>query len=112
METQDLKPAIELIHASNRILLVSHRRPDGDTLGASVGLHLALQALGKRTVLACIDDVPRRLRFIPEADQFVHEFDLREFDLIIISDAGAYHMTGFHERYPDFLSKKIPPKGA
>lgn len=104
----DFTGAINLISASQRILLVSHRRPDGDTLGASAGLGLALKAIGKKTVLACIDDVPRRLRFIPETDKIVHEFDLREFDLIIISDAGAYHMTGFHERYPDFLSKKVP----
>lgn len=108
MHSLDFTGAINLINASQRILLVSHRRPDGDTLGASVGLDLALKAIGKKTVLACIDDVPRRLRFIPETDTIVHEFDLREFDLIIISDAGAYHMTGFHERYPDFLSKKVP----
>lgn len=100
--------AVSLIQSSNRILLVSHRRPDGDTLGASCAIHLALKELGKHTTLACIDEIPKRLQFIPETEKFVREFNLGDFDLIIISDAGASHMTGFHEKYPDFLSKKIP----
>lgn len=100
--------AISLIESASRILLTSHRRPDGDTLGVSAGLHLGLKQMGKRTTLACIDEIPKRLRFIPETEKFVREFNLSEFDLIIISDAGASHMTGFHEKYPSFLSKKIP----
>ncbi|KKU79253.1 MAG: Phosphoesterase RecJ domain protein [Candidatus Peregrinibacteria bacterium GW2011_GWA2_47_7] len=100
--------AADLIKASQRILLVSHRRPDGDTLGASSALYLALSTMNKAVVSACIDEIPRRLRFIPATDRYVHEFNMFDFDLIIISDAGAYHMTGFHERYPDFLSKKVP----
>lgn len=101
--------AVSLIIKSQKILLVSHRRPDGDTLGASCALYLALSIqLGKDAVLACIDEIPQRLQFIPATDEFVRHFNMSEFDLIIISDAGASHMTGFHEKYPEFLSLKIP----
>ncbi|MEK7172017.1 MAG: bifunctional oligoribonuclease/PAP phosphatase NrnA [Patescibacteria group bacterium] len=100
--------AIALINSAKRILLVSHKRPDGDTLGASGALYLALEQLGKKTVLACIDEIPQRLQFIPATEFFVKEFNMNGFDLIIISDAGAHHMTGFHEKYPDFLSKRVP----
>lgn len=106
--TLDFQPAIDLIQRSNRILLVSHRRPDGDTLGASCALKLAFQQIGKTTTLACIDEIPRRLQFIPATKEFVRSFSLQDYDLIIISDAGAYHMTGFHDVYPEFLSKNIP----
>lgn len=104
----DFSQAIQLIQRSKRILLVSHKRPDGDTLGASCAFHLALNQLGKTSTLACVDEISERLNFIPETNKFVKEFNLADFDLIIINDAGAYHMTGFHEKYPDFLSKKIP----
>lgn len=104
--------AVSLIQGANRILLVSHRRPDGDTLGATVALSVALHQLGKTPTPACIDSIPERLKFIaqalPKGVNFAREFDMYQYDLIIISDAGAYHMTGFHERYPDFLSKKVP----
>lgn len=108
MTPLDFSEAINLIQRSNRILLVSHRRPDGDTLGSSCALDIAFRQLNKKTTLACIDDIPKRLRFIPQTHKFQREFDLNQFDLIIISDAGAYHMTGFHEKYPNFLSKKVP----
>lgn len=100
--------AKNLIERAARVLLVSHRRPDGDTLGATSGLYLALKSLGKEPVAACIDEISERLKFIPATEFYVREFDMHRFDLIIISDAGAYHMTGFHEKYPDFLSKKVP----
>lgn len=106
--TLDFAPAVALINASKRVLLVSHKRPDGDTLGASSALYDALRVMGKDPTLACIDEIPRRLRFIPRTDRYARSFDLSQFDLIIISDAGASHMTGFHELYPDLLSKKIP----
>lgn len=105
---KDFQEAISLIQSSGKILLVSHRRPDGDTLGANIGLHFALRQLGKNTTLACIDEIPRRLRFLKGTEKFVQEFRIDDFDLIIICDAGAYHMTGFHEKYTDFLSKRVP----
>lgn len=104
--------ARDLIALSQRILLVSHRRPDGDTLGATVALHSALLKMGKTPVAACIDAISPRLTFVSELltppHEFVREFDLNTFDLIIISDAGASHMTGFQEKYSDFLSKRVP----
>ncbi|PIQ78196.1 hypothetical protein COV82_01720 [Candidatus Peregrinibacteria bacterium CG11_big_fil_rev_8_21_14_0_20_46_8] len=105
---QEFDQAVDLIQKSHRILLVSHRRPDGDTLGASIALAMALDQMGKNPILACIDDIPKRLRFLPWSDRFITSFNMDEYDLIIISDAGASHMTGFHERYPEFLSKKVP----
>ncbi|MBI5413343.1 bifunctional oligoribonuclease/PAP phosphatase NrnA [Candidatus Peregrinibacteria bacterium] len=108
MEMKDFQPAISLIQNAKNVLIVSHKRPDGDTLGASVAVQLALAQLGKKSVLACVDEIPSRLSFIPKTESFVKEFNLEAFDLIIINDAGAHHMTGFHEKYPDFLSKRIP----
>lgn len=105
MDHPNFEKAAEMMRAAGNILLVSHRRPDGDTLGAQAGLSLALNQLGKKTTLACIDEIPNRLQFIPETQKFVRDFRLADFDLVIISDAGASHMTGFHERIPDFLTR-------
>ncbi|PJC36544.1 hypothetical protein CO046_05200 [Candidatus Peregrinibacteria bacterium CG_4_9_14_0_2_um_filter_53_11] len=104
--------AIALIQSSKKILLVSHRRPDGDTLGATVALAHALVQLGKTVVPACMDQISSRLTFIsdalPQGMEFVREFEMDDYDLMIISDAGASHMTGFQERYEEFLSNKLP----
>ena len=51
-------------------VMVSHVKPDGDTLGAGLALGLALKRLGKRVAYFNQDPVPRNLRFLPDA-QFV-----------------------------------------
>jgi phosphoesterase RecJ-like protein len=106
--TSIFREAKKLVDQSGRILLISHRRPDGDTLGASIALHLYLQSLGKQTTLACIDEPSERYAFLPDIRKFVREFDFREYDLIIVSDAGAYYMTHFHTIYPDIFSGEVP----
>jgi phosphoesterase RecJ-like protein len=50
-------------------VMVSHVKPDGDTLGAGLALGLALKRLGKRVHYFQADDsVPRNLRFLADAD--------------------------------------------
>jgi phosphoesterase RecJ-like protein len=51
-------------------VMVSHVKPDGDTLGAGLALGLALKKLGKRVHYFQQDPVPRNLRFLPDT-QFV-----------------------------------------
>src|SRR5579863_9493503 len=51
----------------NAFVMVSHVKPDGDTLGAGLALGLALKNLGKRVAYFQQDSVPRNLRFLPDA---------------------------------------------
>lgn len=48
--------------------MVSHVKPDGDTLGAGLALGIALKRLGKRVAYFQQDPVPRNLRFLPDAE--------------------------------------------
>ena len=49
-------------------VMVSHQKPDGDTLGAGLALGIALKQLGKHVWYFQHDEVPRNLRFLPETD--------------------------------------------
>lgn len=49
-------------------VMVSHVKPDGDTLGAGLALGIALKRLGKRVHYFQQDPVPRNLRFLPDAE--------------------------------------------
>jgi len=46
--TKALNEAKALLSERDRFLILSHRRPDGDTVGSSAALCLALRALGKQ----------------------------------------------------------------
>lgn len=51
------KEAAELLRRQNNILILTHRRPDGDTIGSAAGLCASLRRLGKRAYLLYNPDI-------------------------------------------------------
>jgi phosphoesterase RecJ-like protein len=49
--TSELTAVADAIRANDRFLLVTHENPDGDALGSIVAMKLALDALGKESVM-------------------------------------------------------------
>jgi phosphoesterase RecJ-like protein len=47
----DLRAITAVIRTHDRFLLTTHEHPDGDALGSLLGMHLALRALGKDSVM-------------------------------------------------------------
>jgi phosphoesterase RecJ-like protein len=69
-ETPRLASTAEVVaelRKRSTFVMVSHVKPDGDTLGAGLALGLALQKLGKRVYYFQEGAVPRNLRFMPGA---------------------------------------------
>lgn len=53
------KEAAALLRQKDRILILTHRRPDGDTIGCAAGLCLALRQLGRTACLLRNPDVTK-----------------------------------------------------
>lgn len=60
----DMKRAAGLLQSWDRILILSHRSPDGDTLGCASALSRALLALGKSVQFRCVDPVPKNMAYL------------------------------------------------
>jgi bifunctional oligoribonuclease and PAP phosphatase NrnA len=70
-----LKPLADEIRATDRFLLTTHERPDGDALGSLLALHHILKGLGKDSVMflaAKEFPLPVEYRFLPLEEVF-HE---------------------------------------
>lgn len=101
--------ARDLLKSAQKIVILSHRGPDGDTVGANLGLRIGLkEQWGKTVISACIDPPPRNSDFLPDVNEYTKEFDLSWPDVIVVVDCGAHYMTRFHESKPD-LFKGNPP---
>ncbi|MDR2656120.1 MAG: DHH family phosphoesterase [Oscillospiraceae bacterium] len=61
-----LKTAADLIRRKDNILILSHRNPDGDTLGSAFALCYSLLKLGKKVRVDCSDGFPERYGFLYE----------------------------------------------
>lgn len=60
----DCQSACALLRQADNIVILSHQKPDGDTLGSAFALLRALEAMGKTARVECSDGYPARYRFI------------------------------------------------
>jgi phosphoesterase RecJ-like protein len=68
--TTDLRDVVDSIQSHDRFLVTTHENPDGDALGSLLATKLALDALGKDTVmyLAGETPLPREYAWMPFAN--------------------------------------------
>jgi bifunctional oligoribonuclease and PAP phosphatase NrnA len=91
---------IELIRRHRRFLASSHEHPDGDAIGAMLGLGLLLEELGKDALLVLDDPVPRIYRFLdPDARIRCYEPSrddpaLAACDAAFVLDVGSLDRVG------------------
>lgn len=99
MISADLKTKIDqsknITLGANKILIVTHKNPDGDAIGSSLALRIALRNLDKEVEVAIIDSLPPEFVFLPHYLKIKEEFAPEDFDMAIILDCGGWSRTGF-----------------
>lgn len=90
---------ISKIKDSGRIAILSHVMPDGDNIGASLGLLNALRKAGKDARYILDDAVPRIFRFLKNADTVEAPGDYESFDAVIVLDCADPKLLGKCSRY-------------
>lgn len=83
----------ESFKKSHRVVVLSHIRPDGDSIGAMLGMAFALEAAGKSVQRVNADGVPSVFRHLPGADLIRKKLD-GEFDLVVSLDCSDLFRTG------------------
>lgn len=102
----DLQKKIkDRIQAAQRVLVTSHVRPDGDAIGSSLALALALLDAGKQVQVVLSDGLPANFKQLPGADMVRTKAD-GEFDLIVSVDCSDLirigdALDGYHA--PDII---------
>ena len=86
---QDIK---DRIAGSDRILVVSHVRPDADAVGSVLGLGLALRAAGK-TVQMVLEDGSDNFEYLPQYDTISRQPE-GQFDMVIVVDCSDPDRVG------------------
>lgn len=80
--------------AAERIVLLSHTSPDGDTVGSVTGLARALEDCGKTVVCLCDRPIPERNLFICGEDRYLTDCEINENDLVVTVDVASPQMLG------------------
>lgn len=87
---ENLQQIATYLKQKDRILIITHHNPDGDTLGSGFGLYYALCKLGKHATVICSDPFPQKFNYLLEAFQ-PEEF---EPDCTITVDIASPQLLG------------------
>ncbi|MBI5293846.1 MAG: DHH family phosphoesterase [Chloroflexi bacterium] len=79
--------------SASRIVIASHVRPDGDAIGALLGLGLSLQDAGKQVQMILVDGCPASFRYLAGSDQ-IQNAPQGEHDTFITVDCADFKRVG------------------
>lgn len=90
----------EEIEKAKKIVLLTHESPDGDAIGSSLAMYLALKGMGKE-VDVIIPEYSKTFAFLPGADEIKQESS-ENYDLAIALDcADMKRLNGWSNYFED-----------
>jgi bifunctional oligoribonuclease and PAP phosphatase NrnA len=63
---------VSFLKENDNFFIATHISPEPDALGSSLALSMALESLGKKTIVYDRDTVPEFYRFLPGYEKFIH----------------------------------------
>ncbi len=99
-----IQKVVETIQSHTDFLVVSHVRPDGDSLGSQLALSLILEALGKKVEILSRDPVPSRYVSLPGADRVrVANQAEQPHEVTCVLECGNINRPGISGLEPGFI---------
>lgn len=83
----------ERMASAQMVMVTTHLRPDGDAIGALLGLGLALEGAGKVVQMVSLDGVPSTFRHLPGSTRVVKKPE-GPYDLTIAVDCADHTRAG------------------
>ena len=102
MNVDEIKEVGLLLSTPKKIVIIPHRNPDGDAMGASLAMYYYLKNKGHMVTVVSPNDYPVFLKWLPGSKQ-VYKFDqqnrqsknaLDEADIVFLLDFNALHRVG------------------
>lgn len=96
MNRASVESVAAALRAADSVSIISHVRPDPDTIGSALGLGLALSGLGKRVHCSYSgpEALPGPLQQLPGVDLLVDTAELPDADVIVAVDAATAGRLG------------------
>ena len=94
------------IQIAEKIVVLTHEAPDGDAIGSSLALQLALKQLNKESDVI-IPEYSKLFSFLPGATDVLQESNIKDYDLAIALDCGDLKRLKYGEEYFETAKRKI-----
>ena len=97
---------LEEIKKAEKIVILTHETPDGDAIGSSLAMSLAIKQLGKNPDVI-IPEYSRLFEFLPGSKDIKKESDIQKYDLAISVDCTDLKRLKCGDRYFANAKSKI-----
>lgn len=94
-----MNDAIQMINKYNNIYICSHVQPDGDNIGSTLALAMAIKKLKKNVSIIKVDDIPSDYIFLPHIDMFEEQEYNDSVDLFISLDSSDLIRLGAGKKF-------------
>lgn len=95
MNEEALKKTAEKIKQSQKIVITSHLRPDGDSICTGIALYLMGEALGKEMAIINKDPIPRPFDTFPAINLIqIGDIPPDQFDCVILLECANVSRSG------------------
>ncbi|MEO0731451.1 MAG: bifunctional oligoribonuclease/PAP phosphatase NrnA [Bacteroidota bacterium] len=92
----DINAVKSLLAQPRDVVIFSHRNPDGDAVGSSLGLSHYLKSQGHQVKIILPSDYPDFLSFLPEVNDIIIFDDETETARKAIKEAGLFFILDFN----------------
>lgn len=96
MNKQDVTKIKQLLSTPKKIVIVSHKNPDGDAIGSSLGLYLYLVKKNHQVDVIMPNDYPNFLKWMPSENVVVNYEATVESSNTIINNADVIFTLDFN----------------
>ena len=97
---------LEEIKKADKIAILTHENPDGDAIGSSLAMKLALKQLGKEADII-IPEFPKSFEFLPGANEIIKESNVEQYDVTFALDCASIKLLNGFVKYFDNAKTKI-----
>ena len=97
---------LEEINKAEKIVIITHENPDGDAIGSSLAMKLALNQLGKNADVI-IPEFPKTFEFLPGINEVKKESNIEKYDLAIALDCASIKLLNGFTKYFDNATVKV-----
>lgn len=98
---------LEEIKKADKIAILTHENPDGDAIGSSLALKLALKQIGKEADVI-IPEFPKAFEFLPAANEIIKESSIEQYDVTFALDCASIKLlNGFVNYFYNAKTKII-----
>ncbi|MBO8137047.1 MAG: bifunctional oligoribonuclease/PAP phosphatase NrnA [Desulfotomaculum sp.] len=90
----DLKDVAWELYDAESIIISGHVMPDGDSIGSTLGLGLALEKIGKKITFTSPHPIPEIYKFLPGAERIHHGLPDGVYDTFVVLDCSVPDRLG------------------